>query len=277
VVFFGGYALSLFSQFMPRDQQQIVRKISDFDVLSTDAEKTARIVVEQLKNGGFSGARSIAYPPIGEVLPKHFEIRVGGETLAFIYEPEECVNYNEVPVGAGGAGGAAPAGAKIRVATIDTILRFYLAFLYTDRPYFDTERLLCMANFLFRVQEQNRLNQQGMLRRFTTNCIGEQHTLEYIRAEKTAEYARLKNRQNDPEYDQWFLKYIPRGATMATSSHTAAPPAAAAAAQPPPKKESPAPAAPAQKKTPKIAAAPARKKKTKRRAPQRREKSEYLF
>lgn len=197
VVFFGGYALSLYSQYMPPAQRRIIRKISDFDVLSEDIDRVARIIIEQLKQAGFSRATIIAHPAVGEVVPRHLEIRVGAETLVFLYEPEECVNYNEV------------APEKLRVASIDTILRFYLAFLYTGRPYYDIDRLLCMANFLFRVQQENRLAQNGILRRFTTMCVGKQHTLEDIRAEKTAEFKRLRGNKSDPEYEQWFLKYAP--------------------------------------------------------------------
>jgi hypothetical protein len=267
VVFFGGYALSLFSRYMPRDQQKIIQKISDFDVLSVDADKTGRIVVEQLKQGGFTGARAISHPFVGEVLPKHVEIRIGNETLAFIYQPEECVNYNEVSI---------DDVAKIRVATIDTILRYYLAFLYTNRPYFDTERLLCMANFLYRVQEENRLNQRGMLQRFTTNCIGEQHTLEDVRAEKSAEYERLKNKRNDPEYEQWFLKYTPgdKKAADGATPVVAAEPAVVATE---PEEE---PVLKASKKTQPPVATPRVRKAKKTRRKRRRARAprdDYLF
>lgn len=206
VVFFGGYAMSLYSQYMPAAQRRIVRKIGDFDVLSEDIDRVARIAVEQLKQGGFARATTTAHPPVGEVVPRSIEIRVGAETVAFLYEPDECVNYNEVSAAQNGAGASL---GTVRVASIDTILRYYLAFLYTGRPYYDIERLLCMANFLFRVQQQNRLTQRGLLRRFTTTCIGQQHTLEDIRAEKAEEFKRLRGKQTDPEYEQWFLKYVP--------------------------------------------------------------------
>jgi len=206
VVFFGGYALSLYSQYMPPAQRRIIRKISDFDVLSEDIDRVSRIIIEQLKQGGFSRATTITHPPIGEVIPRHIEIRVGAETVAFLYEPDECVNYNEISP------------EKLRVASIDTILRYYLAFIYTGRQYYDIDRLLCMANFLFRVQQENRLTQSGILRRFTTSCIGKQYTLEDIRAEKTKEFKRLRGNRSDPEYEQWFLKYTPSDKKKKTKS-----------------------------------------------------------
>ena len=132
----------------------------------------------------------------------HYEVRVGKETLAFIYKPIACHNYNEIHL----------EGKSIRVATIDTILSFYLAFLYTDHNYFShyKERILCMAQYLFDVEQSNRLSQTGLLKRFTMTCYGIQPTLESMRAEKAEMFAKLKNKRNDPLYEAWFLKYNPR-------------------------------------------------------------------
>ena len=64
------------------------------------------------------------------------------------------------------------------------MLSFYLAFLYADRLYYDEDRILCMAEQLFIVQQKNRLSQKGLLKRFSVNCFGTQKTLTNIRAEK---------------------------------------------------------------------------------------------
>ena len=95
------------------------------------------------------------------------------------------------------------------MATIDTMLSFWLAFLYADRPYYDKDRILCMANYLFEVQEKNRLSQKGLLKRFSINCMGHQETVEEMRAEKAEKYRELKGKRNDKEYDEWFLQYRP--------------------------------------------------------------------
>ena len=83
---------------------------------------------------------------------------------------------------------------KIKVATIDTILSFYLVFIYAGRPHFDVNRLLCMSEYLFRVQLKNRLQQKGLLRRFSISCYGKQETLEDIRANKAKKYKELFDR-----------------------------------------------------------------------------------
>ena len=75
------------------------------------------------------------------------------------------------------------------------MLSFYLAFLYTNRPYFDKERLLCMSQYLFMVQSKNRLKQKGLLKRFSINCYGKQETLEDNRYKKAEMYKKLKNKK----------------------------------------------------------------------------------
>ena len=54
-----------------------------------------------------------------------------------------------------------------------------------------------MAQFLFDVQQKNRLKQKGMLKRFTIDCVGVQHTLEDMRAEKAQKHTELKNKKGE--------------------------------------------------------------------------------
>jgi hypothetical protein len=97
------------------------------------------------------------------------------------------------------------------VATIDTMLSFYLAFLYVERPYYNefSERILCMSKFLFEVQQKNRLEQKGLLKRFSIICYGHQESVEEMRAEKAAKYRELKQTKNKSELNEWFLSYKP--------------------------------------------------------------------
>jgi hypothetical protein len=199
VIFFGGYATSLYSRYMPASRSKNVKKIPDFDVLSEDIDTCSLIVLESLKEAGFTGCRQIKHDAIGELIPERIEILVGKETLAFIYKPIACHNYNTITIGE----------KQINVATIDTMLSFYLAFIYADLPYFDKDRILCMAEYLFDVEQQNRLVQKGLLKRFTITCYGKQHRLEDIRAEKAQQYKELAEKRGTKEYDMWFLKYSP--------------------------------------------------------------------
>jgi hypothetical protein len=178
-----------------------LKKIPDFDVLSEDNEKTAMIIMERLNENGFKNVKIVNHEPIGEIIPERTEIRVGKDTLAFIYKPIACHSYNTINI----------AEKDINVATIDTMLSFYLAFIYADKPfpYFNKDRIICMAKFLFDVEEENRLEQKGLLKRFTTSCYGNQTTLETIRAEKAEKFKELRDKRGTRDYEMWFLKYVP--------------------------------------------------------------------
>ena len=201
VVFFGGYAISLYGQYMPSKLRKKVDKIADFDVISHDAKATAEIVKERLKDINVKKVKIISHDAVGEIIPKHYEIRIGKESIAFVYEPIACHSYNVINIG----------GQKVRVATIDTMLSFYLAFLYTNRDYYKefTDRILCMSKLLFNVQQKNRLEQKGLLKRFSILCYGHQDTVEEIRAKKAEKFKELKDKKGTKEYDEWFLNYRP--------------------------------------------------------------------
>ena len=90
------------------------------------------------------------------------------------------------------------------------MLSFYLTFLYSDREYYNNERIICMSEFLYRVQEKNRLAQRGILRRFSINCYGNQITKEDIRTEKTKLFEKYKGNRNSKEWNWYFLRYVPK-------------------------------------------------------------------
>lgn len=201
VVFFGGYAISLYSQYMPKNLRTKLEKVADFDVLSNDPETTSEIVKERLKDVGIKNVKSIKRQQIGEVIPEHYEIRIGKDTIAFIYKPIACHSYNILNINK----------QKVKIATIDTMLSFYLAFLYADKPYYNEflDRILCMSKFLFDVQQKNRLQQKGLLRRFSITCYGHQESVEEMRAHKSEKYKELKQKGDKLEFQKWFLNYKP--------------------------------------------------------------------
>jgi hypothetical protein len=199
VVFFGGFAISLYSRYMPKHIRKKVKNVPDFDVLSEHPEQTADILKERLEDEGYKKVKVVHHEAIGEIVAPHYDIRVGNETVCFIYEPLACHSYNVIRI----------KGMNVRIATIDTMLSFYLAFLYTDRPYYDEERILCMCEFLFQVQQKNRLQQKGLLKRFSINCYGKQATLGSIREEKAKKFEELKDKRGSDEWNEWFLRYVP--------------------------------------------------------------------
>ena len=197
VVFFGGYASNVFSRYMQGKSK--VNPNPDFDVLSMNAKDSADKLVQKLKEKGINNISILKHPNVDEYVPVHYEVKVGKDTISFIYQTIACYSFNEIFID----------GEKVKVATIDTMLSMLLAFIYTNRKYYDTERILCMASFLFRIQQQNRLAQKGPLKRFNINCYGTQATKESIRAEKSEKYELLKDKRDSKEFELWFLNYKP--------------------------------------------------------------------
>jgi hypothetical protein len=210
-VFFGGYANILYSRYMPKHQRRIVQKIPDFDILSENPRDLCDEVVRELTAHKYTNVKYTKHAGVGEVISEHYDIRVGDEVIAFLYKPLACHSYNTIRINSDGdsRGGRGGRGESIRIATIDTMLSFYLAFIYADRVYYDINRILCMSQFLFDVQQHNRLKQTGLLRRFSINCYGKQPTLESMRFEKTAKYEELKGKRESREFEEWFLRYVP--------------------------------------------------------------------
>jgi hypothetical protein len=200
VVFTGGFASSLYGKYMPKDQQQFIKKVPDFDVISEDPKTLITILKERLSSAGFKNVRIYKKPPIGEIIPVHYEVVVDNDTVCFIYESIACYSYNTIKVGHN----------VLKVATIDTMLTFFFAFLYADRPYYDHDRILCMAQYLFHVQAKNRLEQKGLLKRFSINCYGTNlESLDSIRSTKAEKFKELKNKRGTNEYEEYFLRYTP--------------------------------------------------------------------
>jgi hypothetical protein len=200
-VFFGGYAVALYSKYMPAKLQKKLKNVPDFDVLSTDPKTTSEILKERLSENDIKNVQIKYHKAIGEVIPESYEVKVGKDTIANIYATIGCHSYNSIDDGE----------KEIKVATIDTMLSFYLAFLYGYGNIFEgySDRILCMAQFLFDVQEKNRLSQKGLLRRFSITCYGHQESLEEMRAHKADKMKELKDKRGTRIYDENFLIYKP--------------------------------------------------------------------
>jgi len=200
LVFIGGFASSLYGKYMPKEQQQFIRKVPDFDVLADDPKMATTIIKERLNAVGFKNVKIYKKPGVGEIIAPHYEVVVDNDTVCFIYEPLACHSYNTIKLGRN----------TVKVATIDTMLNFFLAFIYADRPYYDNDRILCMAQYLFEVQAKNRLEQKGLLKRFSINCYGNtSENIETIRANKAEKFKELKGKKGSKEYEEYFLRYTP--------------------------------------------------------------------
>ena len=89
------------------------------------------------------------------------------------------------------------------------MFNFLFAFLFKDDKYYDHIRIMCMAEFLFQVQQKNRLKQKGLLKRFSTNCYGTQITPEKLREIKSEKFIELQDKKGSKEYEKYFIRYNP--------------------------------------------------------------------
>ena len=195
VVFFGSYALSKYSKYMSHELNYRFDDKPDFDVLSENPQKVCEKIKKTFEDNEIYNCSIIKHKKIGEIIPEHHEIKVGKNTISFIYKPIACHSYNIIKYGKH----------QIKIATIDTMLSFYLAFVYIDSEYYDKNRILCMSKYLFEVQSKNRLAQKGVLKRFSTTCYGHQKTLKEIFSDKNEKFKKIQ--KNSRDYEKHFLRY----------------------------------------------------------------------
>ena len=210
VVFFGGFAMRLFLKEYNNFEIKEFKKIADFDVISTNAKSIATILKERLQNSKIKNVIVKKQNPLGELLNTSYEILVNNDVVARIFLPVGCHNYNKIKYKS----------KEIKIATVDTMLNYYLAFMYSNMSKQEQYKILCMSQFLTNIVKKNRANNEGMLKRFSLNCIGVQKTLSTIRKEKSEKYEQLKHNRNSKKYEEHFLKYYPAKKTKKSKKST---------------------------------------------------------
>lgn len=169
-----------------------------YNLLSLKPQLSSILIKEDLENNNIKNVSIKHRKQIGEIIPNHYQILINNKTYAIIYEPLGCHNYNIINID----------NRNVKIATIDTMLSFYLAFLYVKRPYFKNENIICMSDYLYKKQQKNIRKNKGLFKRFTVNCYGTQDTLETMRSKKAEMYKKLK--KGTKEFNEWFLRYIPQ-------------------------------------------------------------------
>ena len=211
VVFFGPFAFKFYSNYLSTNEKRIFNNYIEnnniLHILSTNPEdiilKLKKILPPQTKYNKFE--------TIGEIIPKHYSITIDDNPVLFIFEPLACHSYNNIKY----------KNTSIKIATIDTIISLFLSFIYSSNISFIKNDILCMIEFLFKIQIRNKFKQVGVLKRFSIHCYGKQNTIEDIRANKTKKYKEIKKKLKKinisrkeknkmlKEKEYYFLRYIP--------------------------------------------------------------------
>lgn len=201
-VFIGEFAASLYGNYMSKEHKERFIKGKErfhIETLSDDPIADTKYVKAELKKKGYDHIKVEEREPIGHIIDIHFEITVNDIPVCLIYKSEGCYNYNTIK----------REKKQVKVATIDTIMTFLLAAMYTGRPYYSNDKLLCIAQYLFIIQAKNRLANRGLLKRFTLDCVGYEQSLQERRLEKAKKYKLLKKDRLSKEFQEMFFKYNP--------------------------------------------------------------------
>ena len=190
VIFFGGFADKLYTKY---SKKKSVYNQYILDVLSPNA----KLCSDNLKKNN-SDIKITKKEGIGELIPQHYVIKINDKIYVNIYQSQACYTYNKIKVGKN----------IVNIATIFTILSFYLIFIFTNNEMYDINRTLCTAHMLQNIYLKNKLKNSGLLKVFTIQCLGEQETFEDILQEKKDKFKELKKDSKD--YEKWFLKYTPK-------------------------------------------------------------------
>lgn len=198
VIFFG---LTAFSEYVYMYQNKKKLYAIDFEVISINFRKCEEMIEKELTSLGYSPIYITHFPKVDSFVPRYFEVRLGQQILVHVYESVSCYSYNMVL--------DHDLKINMRVASIETLLSFYLIFLYIDH-YNNGHRILCMAQKLTELQNKHKHETSGLLRRFTIDCYGVQKTKKDLMKNKYNKFMELmdkKYKKGDYEYDQWFLNY----------------------------------------------------------------------
>ena len=164
-------------------------------------------IVEKLKVV-LGGAKSDILPPIGEFVTEHTDITKKGRLIARVFETQACHSYHMMHDGT-------------KIASIPTILQFFMSFLYADKPTkteIDSNRLLCVAQRLIDLARGERHSRRF---RFLTplDCIGDQETLIDVRTSNAKLYTELSKDRGSPEFLRSFFTYNPANASNTQKQH----------------------------------------------------------
>jgi hypothetical protein len=211
IVFLGGFSDMFYLKFLKGikiNRDKVIKDNNNYiiDILSKNPENTIKKIkeIKEINNNSSEiNIKVVKKITQDDILPSHYYVTISNNEINVninIYDSnDKCNSYNTVKIGDN----------IIKIASIETKIYYYLAFMYLNDKHYDTKRIFCLANFLFLVQEQNILNKRKLLKKFPVNCYGKDKLKEDIREIKTKKYEELKNKKNSLEYHKWFLRYMP--------------------------------------------------------------------
>lgn len=212
VVFFGPFAFKFYSNYLSLNEKKnflnFIQNNNILHVLCTNPDKLVTDLLKVLpKESNYT-----KYNQVGEIIPKYYEITINNQPVIYIFEPLACHSFNKIKYNHD----------IIKIASIDTIISLFLSFIYAPSIIFNKNHILCMIEYLYKVQIRNKFKQIGVLKRFSIDCYGEQETIQNIRANKSKKFKEIKKKLNKKnltkkqkkeilkEKEKYFLSYVPK-------------------------------------------------------------------
>lgn len=168
------------------------------DVLVTPEKRdeTARIFHHILSDEGKLNIRKT--DGFGEILPPFTDI-VGSDekVLVRVYETNACHSYHTTSAG-------------LRIASIPTLLQFFLATVYGDdvvREGIPQQRYLCTAENLVQMANEDLPRRYKLLT--PIECMGKQDSIVDIRVRKANIYEKASKNKQSTEFLKHFFSYVP--------------------------------------------------------------------
>lgn len=168
-------------------------------ILSDKAEASSLALSKLLKKAGYPN-QIIKQPALGEIIPEHYQIVLEGNDIKgiFIYQTLACHSFYKIPLNHN---------KEARVASIETLLSFYLAFIWTQRDYYIPEQILYVCEGLIELSHQIPKLIKNGLTPYPLDCIGVQLTKEGMMEHTQQRRKELANNEDDPEYPFYYFKY----------------------------------------------------------------------
>ena len=131
-----------------------------------------------------------------EILPARTDILDNeGAVLYQFYETQACHSYHTT-------------GEGIRIASIPTLVMFFMALIYSGESRDDVSRLLCVAQRLVELADNKPKRRFALLT--PSQCLGVQKELLELRRERVSLYDKVKKNKSSPDFVQYFFTYNPK-------------------------------------------------------------------
>lgn len=197
-VFFGGYAISLYSKYLHKEIGSFVNKHKQLIYAFADDPK---LVIDLITDNCAKlniKISHVKHDAISDVVGVHYEIVMDDKPCGVVYTPIGCHSYNIIRRD----------NQYVNIATIYTILHMYYSFIYIDAPYYNHNYLSCMTQCLYHIKKPSS-GSHIILKSFPVSCYGSQHTREEIFAERSELFKEFKTKPNNARLKQIFYRYSP--------------------------------------------------------------------